>query len=233
MLDYYTHADTQDRLDPKRNHMPRQKMWRVDDDHSLKRMQFEAAYYGLDRDKKYPMRQYLQDWYGWTGGEYYSWRDLPRDCSQLLGLYIGEIHRIAPQLSLNPARCVGILLRADQKDIVPIRVEQASAILAIFRNLEGHLKADWVETLANYQKTRPDHEMQGAAFRLTEVGAANFCMKMVASGMIPGFRGFYEMNMKKYAQFAADDPEKHNRTEHARNLLANLKFEDGYLGEEF
>lgn len=207
--------------DSQRNWMPKQKMWRVDDDHSLQRMQFEAAFYGLERDRKYPMQQLIYDWYGWQG--YFSWRDLPRDCSQLMGLYVFEIHRMARQLKDQPARCVSILLRADQEAIVPVRVEQAGAIFAILKTQDD--PAGFLEIMQTYIETRPDFKMSGAAFSLTEVGAANFCMKMIASGLIPGFTGWYDISQQRIMKDQSNA--RNARSEQARNLLSGLVFEGG------
>ena len=202
----------------KRNHLPRQTMRRVDDDHSLKRMQFEAAYYGLDRDHKYNMRQKMYDWWGWN--KYFSWRDLPIDCTPLMSLYVAEINRIANQLTGQPSRCVSILIRADQEDIVPVRVEQAGAMLAIMNTWPRDKYATYRETMNHYLLTRPDFFMAGSAFNLTEVGAANFAMKMVSAGMIPGFTGFFNV-----LEGRKDAARPKVRPELERNLLEGLTFE--------
>lgn len=223
MSESYVHQEDERDAYAKRNWMPKQTMWRVDDDHSLRRMQFEAAVYGLERDRKYNLVQYLYEWYGWHG--YFSWRDLPKDCSQLMGLYVGEINRIAQSLEGFPARAVGMMMRHDPEQIVPVRVEQAGAMLSILRSIPSHKRADWLLTKNNYIATRPDFEMQGAAFGITEVGAANFIVKAMLSGMVPGCTGWYEVTRHRQQPSRIDPLKRSPDAEHARNLLHGLKFD--------
>ncbi len=68
--------------------------------------------------------------------------------------------------------------------------------------------------------------MQGAAFGLTEVGAANFCMKMIASGMIPGMTGWHDVQMQRVAN---QHSQRVKKNENNRNLFEGMVNNNGFV----